>query len=122
MHFWLQSAYHTSLIIDLNAFYCFLPFRECPGFTPKPGFCLFVLSTITDGIMNRNTSFDEVQKPRYIHGLDGLAKLIGCSKPTAHKIKNSGVIPYARIGNKFIFEEEKVMAALAFDGKELTNG
>jgi excisionase family DNA binding protein len=60
--------------------------------------------------------------PKYIYGLDGLAKLIGCSKATAHKIKNSGQIPFARIGRKFIFNEDNVMAALSVNGKELGNG
>lgn len=72
--------------------------------------------------MIEKTSPEVSPKPRYVYGLSGLAKLIGCSKPTAHKIKDSGTIPYAKIGKKFIFDEEKVMAALAFNGKELTNG
>lgn len=50
---------------------------------------------------------------RYRYGLAGLAALIGCSIPTALKIKNSGKIPFAKIGKKFIFEEEKVIAALS---------
>jgi excisionase family DNA binding protein len=61
-------------------------------------------------------------KSRYVYGLAGLASLIGCSKPTAHKIKESGKIPFAKIGKKFIFDEEKVMAALSYSGKELQNG
>jgi excisionase family DNA binding protein len=72
--------------------------------------------------MIERTSLYEAPKPRYVYGLSGLAKLIGCSKPTAHKIKDSGTIPYAKIGKKFIFDEEKVMAALSFNGKELSNG
>jgi hypothetical protein len=72
--------------------------------------------------MIEKTCFDVAPKPRYVHGLSGLAKLIGCSKPTAIKIKNSGVIPYSRIGHKFIFDEDKVIAALAFGGKGLSNG
>jgi hypothetical protein len=61
-------------------------------------------------------------RAKYVYGLSGLAMLIGCSKPTAHRIKESGIIPYAKIGKKFIFDEEKVMAALAVNGKELSNG
>jgi len=39
--------------------------------------------------------------------------LLGCSKPTALKIKNSGRIPFANIGKKFIFDADKVMAAIS---------
>jgi excisionase family DNA binding protein len=70
----------------------------------------------------KNPLNDSNLRTKYVYGLSGLAMLIGCSKPTAHKIKDSGTIPYARIGKKFIFDEEKVMAALSVNGKELTNG
>ena len=53
----------------------------------------------------------------YVYGLSGLAKLIGCSKSTALKIKDSGKIPFAKIGMKFIFDKEKVMTALASQWK-----
>lgn len=61
-------------------------------------------------------------KAKYVYGLSGLAMLIGCSIPTAHKITKSRAIPFAKIGNKFIFDEEKVMAALAVTGEEPNNG
>ncbi len=61
-------------------------------------------------------------RPKYVYGLDGLATLIGCSKQTAHKIKNSGKIPFAKIGKKFIFNEDKVMEALSVDRKEVCHG
>jgi excisionase family DNA binding protein len=55
-------------------------------------------------------------KSRYVYGLAGLAQLIGCSKPTALKIKDSGKIPFGKIGKKFIFNEEAVMAAISNEG------
>lgn len=72
--------------------------------------------------MANNNTNEINQQPRYVYGLSGLARLIGCSKPTAHKIKNSGAIPFFNIGKKFIFDEEKVMAALAADGNGGNNG
>jgi excisionase family DNA binding protein len=54
-----------------------------------------------------------MENTKYVYGLSGLAELLGCSKPTAHKIKNSGRIPFANIGKKFIFDQEKVMAAIS---------
>jgi hypothetical protein len=52
-------------------------------------------------------------KPKYVYGLSGLAELLGCSKVTAHKIKNSGKIPFANIGKKFIFDQDKVIDAIS---------
>jgi len=60
---------------------------------------------------------NQTTSPRYRYGLAGLAALIGCSIPTALKIKNSGQIPFAKIGKKFIFDEEKVMASLEQKGE-----
>lgn len=59
---------------------------------------------------------------RYVYGLKGLATLLGCTKPTAHKIKNSGKIPFAKVGKKFIFNEEKVMDAISFSPERGANG
>ncbi|TKC01245.1 DUF3853 family protein [Pedobacter cryotolerans] len=59
---------------------------------------------------------ETISKSRYVYGLAGLAELIGCSKPTALKIKDSGKIPFAKVGKKFIFDEEKVMAAISNNG------
>lgn len=39
-----------------------------------------------------NTVHDEV---RFVYGINGLAELLNCSKATAQKIKNSGVIDRA---------------------------
>lgn len=44
-----------------------------------------VLDGITEGKATRNL----------VHGIDGLADLFGCSRPTAQRIKNSGVIDKA---------------------------
>lgn len=59
---------------------------------------------------------------RYVYGLGGLAKLLGCTYPTAHKIKNSGTIPFAKIGKKFIFNEDAVMAAITINPERGSNG
>lgn len=68
------------------------------------------------------TAINSAQEPRYVYGLTGLAKLLGCSKPTAHKIKNSGKIPFIQVGKKFIFNEDKVMSALSATEEGLNNG
>jgi excisionase family DNA binding protein len=72
--------------------------------------------------ISQNHHKDSSTRPKYIYGLGGLAELLGCSKATAHKFKNSGQIPFAKIGNKFIFNEANVMAALSVNKKEVHNG
>lgn len=52
------------------------------------------------------------REPRLVHGIAGLASLLGCSIPTAQKIKNSGKISFAQEGRKLVFDAEKVLKAL----------
>lgn len=54
----------------------------------------------------------EESSRRYVYRLAGLAELLGCSHPTAHKIKNSGKIPFTQVGRKLIFDADAVLAAL----------
>lgn len=51
------------------------------------------------------------QTPDYVYGLDGIMKLYGCSKGTAQRIKNSGVIDDAitQIGRKIIIDSAKAL-------------
>lgn len=50
----------------------------------------------------------------YVYGLKGLAKLLGCSRTTAFKIKNSGDIDIAisQTGKVIVFDTEKVLEIL----------
>lgn len=49
-----------------------------------------------------------------VYGIGGLADLLGVSKPTAQKIKNSGKISDAtiQIGRSICFDREKVIELL----------
>lgn len=47
-----------------------------------------------------------------IYGIAGLSNLLGCSVPTAQRIKDSGKIPYTQIGRKIIFDADAVLTAL----------
>ncbi|MDQ6482344.1 DUF3853 family protein [Dyadobacter sp. LHD-138] len=49
---------------------------------------------------------------QYVYGLAGLQELLGCSKATALKLKQSGKIPFKQIGRKLIFEVDAVLSAL----------
>ncbi len=48
------------------------------------------------------------KEKRYVYGLAGLARLFGCSLPTANRIKQSGKIDRAitQIGRKIIIDAE----------------
>lgn len=51
------------------------------------------------------------QPIKYVHGLDGLARLLNCSKSKAQEIKNSGVIDAAvyQTGRKIVVNAEKAL-------------
>ena len=51
---------------------------------------------------------DETSKKRYEYGIRGIAKIFGCSIPTANRIKKSGKINSAiiQIGRKIIIDAD----------------
>ena len=54
-----------------------------------------------------NTSSSKEEK-RYVYGLAGIARLFGCSLPTANRIKQSGKINRAitQVGRKIIVDAD----------------
>lgn len=53
--------------------------------------------------------------PRLVHGLDGLCKVLGCSKSTAMRLKKSGILDEAMVqtGRKIIIDAEKALEILS---------
>jgi len=49
----------------------------------------------------------------FIYGINGLAKFLKVSIPTAQKIKNSGKIPYSQAERTIIFRKAEVLEALS---------
>ena len=51
---------------------------------------------------------------KYAYGLKGLAKILGCSRSTASKIKNSGILDEAicQNGKLIIIDKEKALELL----------
>ena len=51
----------------------------------------------------------------YVYGLKGLAKILGCSRTTASKIKNSGMIDDAisQVGKLIVIDKKKVLEIIA---------
>ena len=58
----------------------------------------------------------ENETPRLVHGIAGLASILGCSIPTAQKLKSSGRVPYLQEGRKVVFEVQKVLDVMR-DGR-----
>lgn len=58
-------------------------------------------------------SAPEKSDKKYVYGINGLAKLLNCSNPTAQKIKNSGDIKFIQSGRKIIFDSDSVLSDLA---------
>ena len=55
---------------------------------------------------------ERADEPQLVYGIAGLASILGCSVPTAQKIKNSGKIPFMQQGRKVVFEVSKVLKAI----------
>jgi hypothetical protein len=69
------------------------------------------LGDFVQAMKNINPKIEE--KPRkLVYGIAGLAELIGCSVPTAQKLKNSGKISFIQQGRKIIFDADRVLAEL----------
>lgn len=64
--------------------------------------------------MRQASRVEETEKetPKLVHGIAGLASILGCSIPTAQKLKGSGKIPYMQQGRKVVFDVEKVLKAI----------
>ncbi len=64
-----------------------------------------------------NPCYVAAPEKQYVYGIAGLARLFGCSKPTANRIKASGRIDAAitQIGRKIIVDAE---LALELAGKK----
>jgi len=50
---------------------------------------------------------------KHVYGLGGLARLLGCSVPTAQRLKSSGAIDgaFVQCGRKLIFDANAVLEA-----------
>lgn len=49
----------------------------------------------------------------YVYSINGLARFLQCSVPTAQKLKNSGRIPVKQFGRKLVFIKSEVLQALS---------
>lgn len=70
-----------------------------------------LIAILTEGYPIQSAAANQ---KHYCYGIDGLAKLLGCSKPTAQRIRCSGVIDEATIenGRTMVFDSDMVMNIL----------
>lgn len=61
------------------------------------------------------------EQKEYVYGLKGLAKILGCSRTTASKIKNSGTIDEAisQIGKLIVIDKKKLLEITSVKENEL---
>lgn len=76
-----------------------------------------MFSSSENAVTNQKAAHVDDGSKKYVYGLAGLAKLFGCSKPTANRIKQSGKIDKAitQIGRVIIIDAEY---ALELAGKK----
>lgn len=61
------------------------------------------------------------EEKEYVYGLKGLAKVLGCSRTTASKIKNSGAIDEAisQVGKLIVIDKKKLLEITSVKENEL---
>ena len=73
-----------------------------------------------------NDKSQPTAEKKYVYGIDGIAEIFGCSRPTASRIKKSGRINAAirQIGRKIVVDAEMALELFGRKngGRRLTNG
>lgn len=61
---------------------------------------------------NHDTPPPSTSEKKYVYGIDGIAEIFGCSRPTASRIKKSGRINAAirQIGRKIVVDVELALS------------
>lgn len=59
----------------------------------------------------REVALEAVSQERFLYGIEGIAKVFGCSKARAQAIKNSGKIDGAitQLGRKIVIDRERAI-------------
>lgn len=77
-------------------------------------------SKISDLTVEEFLSLQQVKVKRYEYGIKGIAKIFGCSRNHAQKIKNSGKIDGALVqnGNTIVIDVEMALQLFDETGKK----
>ncbi len=86
--------------------------KDAPIWTLTVGQFTELMNSLTPKKEEPDEQVQQIDK--YSYGLSGLATLLGCSKTTAWKIKDSGKIDKAirQVGRKIIVDNEKALELL----------
>lgn len=65
-----------------------------------------------DEASSQDTPAQSTSEKKYVYGIDGIAEIFGCSRPTASRIKKSGRINAAirQIGRKIVVDVELALS------------
>ena len=65
-----------------------------------------------DEAKNQDTPSQSTSEKKYVYGIDGIAEIFGCCRPTASRIKKSGRINAAirQIGRKIVVDVELALS------------
>ena len=71
-----------------------------------------LLFLFSKGIESKNTKISQSVSKGNCYGIEGIARIFGCSVPTANRIKRSGVIDKAitQIGRKIVIDADLALA------------
>lgn len=91
--------------------------KNAPIWTLTVGQFTDLMNSLTQTKEEPKEQVKELDK--YSYGLKGLANLLGCSKTTAWKIKDSGKIDKAikQVGRKIIIDNKKALELLSKNNK-----
>ena len=70
-------------------------------------------------VINESPQSSSTIKKTYVYGINGLASILGCSRPTAQRIKSSGKLDEAisQNGRTIIVHVEKALELIRLDRK-----
>lgn len=68
---------------------------------------------VSKAIAGLNLRQEAKEETTLIYGIEGLAKLLNCSRPTAQRIKSSRQIPCYQQGRTLVFKSDEVLNAMA---------
>lgn len=78
-----------------------------------------IMSMVMKDFELENEGKENATPKRYVYGIAGIAKLFGCSEPTAQRIKSSGEIDDAisQIGDIIVVDSEYALDLLRISKK-----
>ena len=77
-----------------------------------------LLDTIKKAI-NESSQSSSTNKKTYVYGIKGLAAILGCSRPTAQRIKSTGKLDSAisQTGRTIVVDVDKALELIRLDRK-----